>query len=211
LAVEKAPIRNSVKRGKTRQLILDAAAKNISRNGYHATYLKDIAALVNMKAGSLYYHFESKEALMHEVLDKSVKVIYDTVKVEVAKLGDEPDFPSLLKAAIRGHLIAIFKYPDYTLASIRNYGVIPDAVHKAAQKDRDAYEEFWRDFFDKAEADGFIRPSVDKNLLRLAIFGSMNWSSLWYEKSGASVEQIAESQADLFLNGCYQKGEECGV
>jgi len=211
LAVDKTPVRNSVKRGKTRQLILDAAAKNISRNGYHATYLKDIAALVNMKAGSLYYHFESKEALMHEVLDKSVKVIYDTVKVEVAKLGGEPDFPSLLKAAIRGHLLAIFKYPDYTLASIRNYGVIPDAVHKAAQKDRDAYEEFWRDFFDKAEAGGFIRPSVDKNLLRLAIFGSMNWSSLWYEKSGASVEQIAESQADLFLNGCYQKGEECGV
>jgi len=208
--VEKT-IRNSVKRGKTRQLILDAAAKNISLNGYHATYLKDIAASVNMKAGSLYYHFESKEALMHEVLDKSVKVIFDTVKVEVEKLGAEPDFPSLLKAAIRGHLIAIFKYPDYTLASIRNYGVIPDAVHKAAQKDRDAYEEFWRDFFDKAEAGGFIRPSVDKNLLRLAIFGSMNWSSLWYEKSGASVEQIAESQADLFLNGCYQKGEASGV
>jgi len=208
--VEKT-IRNSVKRGKTRQLILDAAAKNISLNGYHATYLKDIAASVNMKAGSLYYHFESKEALMHEVLDKSVKVIFDTVKVEVEKLGAEPDFPSLLKAAIRGHLIAIFKYPDYTLASIRNYGVIPDAVHKAAQKDRDAYEEFWRDFFDKAEAGGFIRPSVDKNLLRLAIFGSMNWSSLWYEKSGASVEQIAESQADLFLNGCYQKGETSGV
>ena len=204
-------VRNSVKRGKTRQLILDAAAKNISLNGYHATYLKDIAASVNMKAGSLYYHFESKEALMHEVLDKSVKVIYDTVKAEVEKIGDAPEFPSLLKAAIRGHLIAIFKYPDYTLASIRNYGVIPDAVHKAAQKDRDAYEEFWRHFFDEAEAAGFIRPSVDKNLLRLAIFGSMNWSSLWYEKSGASVEQIAESQADLFLNGCYQKGETSGI
>jgi len=210
LAVEKT-IRSSVKRGKTRQLILDAAAKNISRNGYHATYLKDIAASIDMKAGSLYYHFESKEALMREVLDKSVKIIYDTVKVEVGKLGDEPDFPSLLKAAIRGHLVAIFKYPDYTLASIRNYGVIPDSVHKAAQKDRDAYEEFWRDFFDKAETGGFIRPSVDKNLLRLAIFGSMNWSSIWYEKSGASVEQIAESQADLFLNGCYQKGEGRGV
>jgi len=210
LTVEKT-IRTSAKRGKTRQLILDAAAKMISRHGYHATYLKDVAAAVNMKAGSLYYHFESKEALMHEVLDKSVKVIYDTVKIEVRKLGDEPDFPSLLTAAIRGHLIAIFKYPDYTLASIRNYGVMPDVVQKAAQKDRDAYEEFWRDFFDKAESAGHIRAGVDRNLLRLAIFGSMNWSSLWYEKSGASVEQIAKSQADLFLNGCYQKGEEDGV
>ncbi|MEW5008026.1 MAG: TetR/AcrR family transcriptional regulator [Cycloclasticus sp.] len=210
MTVEKT-IRTSAKRGKTRQLILDAAAKMISRHGYHATYLKDVAAAVNMKAGSLYYHFESKEALMHEVLDKSVKVIYDTVKAEVEALGSEPDFPSLLKAAIRGHLIAIFRYPDYTLASIRNYGVMPDVVQQAAQKDRDAYEEFWRDFFDKAEAAGYIRPSVDKNLLRLAIFGSMNWSSLWYEKSGASIEQIAESQADLFLNGCYQKGEEDGV
>lgn len=201
-------ITNTTKKSSvTRQLILDAAAKKLSRNGYHGTYLKDIAESINMQAGSLYYHFNSKEALMQEVLNKSIQLIHDIVDYEVEKLGDSPSFVELLKAAIRGHLIAILRHADYTLASIRNYGQVPKAVHDAAQPDRDAYENFWRDLFEQAEKEGAIRPSVDKHLLRLAIFGSMNWATIWYADSGASIEEIAESQADLFLHGCYLGGE----
>jgi len=189
----------------TRQLILDAAAKTLSRHGYHGTYLKDIAASINMQAGSLYYHFNSKEALMQEVLNKSIQFIRDIVEEEVDKLGHKPDFVSLLKAAIRGHLIAILRHADYTLASIRNYGQIPKSVHDFAQADRDAYENFWRELFEQAEKEGVIRSGVNTHLLRLALFGSMNWATIWYADSGTSVEEIAESQADLFLHGCYKE------
>ncbi|HAI97806.1 MAG: TetR family transcriptional regulator [Cycloclasticus sp.] len=189
----------------TRQLILDAAAKMLSRHGYHGTYLKDIAASINMQAGSLYYHFNSKEALMQEVLNKSIQLIRDIVEEEVDKLGHKPDFVSLLKAAIRGHLIAILRHADYTLASIRNYGQIPKSVHDFAQADRDAYENFWRELFEQAEKEGVIRSGVNTHLLRLALFGSMNWATIWYADSGTSVEEIAESQADLFLHGCYKE------
>ena len=189
----------------TRQLILDAAAKTLSRHGYHGTYLKDIAASINMQAGSLYYHFNSKEALMQEVLNKSIQLIRDIVEEEVDKLGHKPDFVSLLKAAIRGHLSAILRHADYTLASIRNYGQIPKSVHDFAQADRDAYENFWRELFEQAEKEGVIRSGVNTHLLRLALFGSMNWATIWYADSGTSVEDIAESQADLFLHGCYKE------
>jgi AcrR family transcriptional regulator len=189
----------------TRQLILDAAAKTLSRHGYHGTYLKDIAASINMQAGSLYYHFNSKEALMQEVLNKSIQLIRDIVEEEVDKLGHKPDFVSLLKAAIRGHLIAILRHADYTLASIRNYGQIPKSVHDFAQADRDAYENFWRELFEQAKKEGVIRSGVNTHLLRLALFGSMNWATIWYADSSTSVEDIAESQADLFLHGCYKE------
>ena len=195
----------------TRQLILDAAAKKLSQHGYHGTYLKDVAESINMQAGSLYYHFNSKESLMQEVLNKSIQLIQDIVDYEVEQLGETPSFPDLLRAAIRGHLIAILRHSDYTLASIRNYGQVPVAVHKAAQPDRDAYENFWRELFEQAEKNGVIRAGVDTHLLRLAIFGSMNWATIWYVNSGASVEEIAESQAELFLNGCYKKGEQGGI
>jgi AcrR family transcriptional regulator len=197
--------RQNTKKDKTQQLILDAAAKCFSKQGFHGTPLKDIAETVNMKAGSLYYHFPSKEMLMQEVLNKSVQLIYNTVKDEVAKLEHNAAFPELLRAAIRGHLIAILTYSDYTSASIRNYGQFPEAVHRASQSSRDDYEQFWRDFFDQAEAEGAIRTGVDKHLLRLTIFGGMNWASVWFESKdtdGASVESIADFQADLFLNGC---------
>ena len=201
-------VSNTIKKSSvTRQLILDAAAKKLSQHGYHGTYLKDVAESINMQAGSLYYHFNSKESLMQEVLNKSIQLIQDIVDYEVEQLGETASFPDLLRAAIRGHLIAILRHSDYTLASIRNYGQVPEAVHNAAQPDRDAYENFWRELFEQAEKKGVIRSGVDTHLLRLAIFGSMNWATIWYVDSGASVEEIAESQAELFLNGYYKKGE----
>jgi Transcriptional regulator len=57
--------RNKVKN--TREKILDAAAALFSRQGYNGTALRDIAAALDMKAGSLYYHFDSKEQLVLEI------------------------------------------------------------------------------------------------------------------------------------------------
>ncbi len=197
-------VKQVTKGDKTYQLILDAAAKAFSKQGYHGTPLKEVADSIGMKTGSLYYHFPSKEVLMQAVLNKSIQLIYATVRKEVDQLDDNARFADVLKAAIRGHLIAILSYADYTSASIRNYGQIPIAVHQASQNTRDEYEQFWRSLFNSAQAEGVIRADVDKNLLRLAIFGSMNWASVWYEKGGQSVDKIAESQADFFLNGCLK-------
>jgi len=186
----------------THQLILDTAARLFAKHGYHATPLKEIAAEVNMKAGSLYYHFSSKEKLMQEVLDRSIQVINQMVRKEVDKLQGEDDFEALLRACIRGHLLAILKYSDYTSTSIRNYGQIPEAVQKASQQPREKYEQFWRETMNKGLEQGVIREGINVHLLRLTIFGGMNWASTWFKEGRESVEMIAEAQTDLFLKGC---------
>lgn len=196
------------KREKTHRMVLDAAAKLFSEQGYHGTSLKSIAEAVNMQAGSLYYHFSSKDQLMQDVLNKSIYIIYSTVKTEMNKLDEAASFSDKLKAAIRGHMIAILTYADYTSASIRNYGQLPDAVHYASQPARDEYEQFWRELFEQAEVAGAIRADVDKHLLRLSIFGSMNWSSVWFNaQQNTSVEALAAAQADVFLHGCLKQGQ----
>jgi len=196
------------KREKTHRMVLDAAAKLFSEQGYHGTSLKSIAEAVNMQAGSLYYHFSSKDQLMQDVLNKSIYIIYSTVKTEMNKLDEAASFSDKLKAAIRGHMIAILTYADYTSASIRNYGQLPDAVHYASQPARDEYEQFWRELFEQAEVAGAIRADVDKHLLRLSIFGSMNWSSVWFNaQQNTPVEALAAAQADIFLHGCLKQGQ----
>ena len=196
------------KREKTHRMVLDAAAKLFSEQGYHGTSLKSIAEAVNMQAGSLYYHFSSKDQLMQDVLNKSIYIIYSTVKTEMNKLDEAASFSDKLKAAIRGHMIAILTYADYTSASIRNYGQLPDAVHYASQPARDEYEQFWRELFEQAEIAGAIRADVDKHLLRLSIFGSMNWSSVWFNaQQNTPVEALAAAQADIFLHGCLKQGQ----
>src|SRR5450759_3559345 len=52
---------------KSRDSILEAAAKLFRRQGYSATTLRQIAAMAEIKAGSIYYYFDSKEAILNEV------------------------------------------------------------------------------------------------------------------------------------------------
>jgi len=55
---------------KTRDLILNAAETLFAHQGYQATTVKQVAAVVGVQAPALYKHFISKRALFEEVLER---------------------------------------------------------------------------------------------------------------------------------------------
>ena len=58
-----APVQTEDGKGRNRrQQILEAAARHFSDRGFHATSMRDIAADVGFLVGSIYYHFDSKDA-----------------------------------------------------------------------------------------------------------------------------------------------------
>jgi TetR/AcrR family transcriptional regulator len=54
----------------TRDLILDAAESLFASQGYQATTIKQVAAVVGVQGPALYKHFASKRALFEEVLER---------------------------------------------------------------------------------------------------------------------------------------------
>ena len=68
----------------TRRQILNAAAKLLRRNGYASTSLRDIASATGMKAGSLYYHFASKEEIAETVMVEGIDLVRAAVKKALA-------------------------------------------------------------------------------------------------------------------------------
>lgn len=54
--------------------ILDAALGEFSRCGYAATRMDDIAGRAGLSKGGLYAHFESKDAILKALLDRSLAV-----------------------------------------------------------------------------------------------------------------------------------------
>lgn len=59
--------------GRGRQDVLDAAARLFSQKGYAATSTRAIADAAGVRQASLYYHFASKEALLAQLLDRTVQ------------------------------------------------------------------------------------------------------------------------------------------
>lgn len=55
-----------------REEIKQAGIKSFAAYGYYKTTLDDIAAMLGMKKNSLYYYFESKEALFLEIIQDTI-------------------------------------------------------------------------------------------------------------------------------------------
>jgi TetR/AcrR family transcriptional regulator, transcriptional repressor for nem operon len=58
--------------GRTRELLLQAAFREVYRSGFQSAGIDAILAATNVTKGALYYHFESKEALGYAVVEEIV-------------------------------------------------------------------------------------------------------------------------------------------
>src|SRR5260370_25841539 len=112
----------------SRQQILDVAAKLCGARGYTETSLRDIGKQAGMKAGSLYYHFASKEELAAEVLRIGVQKVHQAVVMSLDALGRTANARSKLEAAMTAHLETLLDESDYTSAHIRCFPYVPEKL-----------------------------------------------------------------------------------
>jgi AcrR family transcriptional regulator len=59
--------------------ILAAAKKVFARKGYHATTIADIAKAAKLSYGSIYWYFDSKDALFHALMETEGQALRDHV------------------------------------------------------------------------------------------------------------------------------------
>jgi TetR/AcrR family transcriptional repressor of nem operon len=57
---------------RTRERLLKAGFREVYRSGFQSASIDTILAAANVTKGALYYHFESKEALGHAIVDEVV-------------------------------------------------------------------------------------------------------------------------------------------
>jgi AcrR family transcriptional regulator len=67
-----------------RTKILEAATQRFAEHGFEATTVRQIADDVNILSGSLYHHFASKEAMLHDIVQETVEKMRDNV-VRISK------------------------------------------------------------------------------------------------------------------------------
>ena len=79
------PNRFDRRREKTRQDLLDAAARVIARKGYHQTRISDIAADADVGLGTFYLHFKTKNEIFIELVEDGARQLRDAITL--AKKG----------------------------------------------------------------------------------------------------------------------------
>ena len=70
-----------------KEQILDISLSLFLEKGYDNTSISDILSNLNIARGTLYYHFESKEAIMDEIIERSIKSVIEEAKGIVFRKG----------------------------------------------------------------------------------------------------------------------------
>jgi len=185
----------------SRRLILDTAARLFRDEGYAATSLRDIAGECGMKAGSLYYHFASKDEIVAEVLRIGVEKTFDHVKRAVMALPPDAGADELLRTGVRAHLQAMLELHDYTSANVRIFGQVPTGIREAHVGRRDAYERFWAGLLSRCAKRAALDPARNLRLARFFLIGAMNASLDWFHGDQAPIETVADELTAIFLLG----------
>jgi AcrR family transcriptional regulator len=201
--VSEARSRPGKKATATRTRILDAAASVFRTNGYVATRLSDVAKIAKTQAGSMYYHFSSREDLVEEVLRVGQERTSGYVRRRVAALPADASPLDRLREAIEAHLATILKIGDYTAATIRILGQVPDEIRKRRLHEQREYGLFWRTLVSNAEASGEIRSDLDGTVVRMFLLGAMNSAPDWFRPGPPelSAEQFERQCVIVFTEG----------
>ncbi len=186
----------------SRQIILDTAARLFRKQGYASVSLRHVASECGMKAASLYYHFESKDEIVSEVLKIGVERTFEQVKASVAALPDDASPQQLLGTAVLAHLRAILERQDYASANVRIFGQVPASIRAAHVGLREAYESYWDEILSRCvKQQGGKRSTSEIRAARSFLLGAMNTTLDWFDPARSPIERLASELTGIFLGG----------
>lgn len=186
---------------RSRQQVVDAAAKVFADKGYDNARIEDIAKELGILQGSLYYHVSSKAELLRLVTRQQ----FTEVVVKLEKLAAGREGPrEKLKKAIRAQQ----RYVDqHRTASPRWFSDAHDPRRTEIDAEEDArllsrYRAAWKSILEGGIAAGEISPAIDPTITVLTLLGMCISPAAWPPPGpGRSPGTLAALQLEMVWSG----------
>ena len=182
----------------TEERIRRVATELFYEQGYHGTTMRDIAAGVGIKAGSLYNHFPSKEEILVRICDETIGALHSGAEERVAGLED-----------VEERLRALIVWHVEFHATNRHAARVTDGQLHALDADkrstvielRDAYERLLKDVL-REGVDSGRWVVEDLTVVAIGIATMCTEVDAWYREDGPlTATHIGEIFATFVLNG----------
>jgi len=175
--------------------VLRAAAHLFVTRGYAQTTVRDIARAVGILSGSLFHHFDSKEALLEAVMAEVSEL--NTERMRLAAASTQKPL-ARVRALVRCELEGIHGETSEAMTLLvdewRSLG--PEAQARVLVV-RDRYQKVWDDALRAASAE--LQP-VDLFVLRRLIAGMTTGTAAWYRPKGPiSLDALTDHVMTLIV------------
>lgn len=148
-----------VKEGEVRKAeFMEAAIELFLQKGYDKTSLNDIIASVGVTKGSFYYYFESKEALLDEIVNRVTGSLIE----ETRRHLEDQSVP--LDQRLLATDLALVEYRRREGLSIRNFNSIMAStnnaklMHKAGHSLKNGLLPIFSGFITRGREQGLLQP-----------------------------------------------------
>jgi AcrR family transcriptional regulator len=171
-----------------------------ARKGVAATTVREIADEVGILSGSLYHHFDSKEAMVDQILAPYLHDLRAACDEALLASADPAArlrgliSASLRVAAAHPHATEIYQSDGPYLSQSDRFGYLTSA----AQDVRKA----WLQVIEDGIASGAFRPDMDPGIVYRLMRDAIWLSVRWFKPSpGRSPAKFADDCTSLFLEG----------
>lgn len=155
------------------QQIIDAAIRVLARQGYAKTSLLEIAKEAGMSKGALHYHYPTKEALIHAVLETACNV----VQARMVQAWSTPDNPfEALRKSLEELWATRAQRTDEALvvADLLALSLYDEALRPKLAEFYDLGARQIRDYLDENLMSLGLRPRISLDILPRVVIGLLD-------------------------------------
>ncbi len=183
-----------------RTAIVDMAARQYARNGFHGTSIAELATACGISKSLLYHYFGSKEDILFEVMSRHINALCE-VTTDISH--DDP----------REHLAALTRafVGQYRNASSEHKVLVND-LDKLPERRREAIISGERQLIVRVEAVmARLDPGLEVDRARcrataMLYFGMINWTHTWFRDGGPlGLDGLADLAIAMALDGADRR------
>ena len=191
--------------GSRRSELLAIAAGLFAERGFKNTTVRDIADAAGILSGSLYHHFDSKEAMVDELLDSFQQELwreYDAI--EASDRTPRAKLEAVVRAsfeAIHHHHseVAIFQTDAAYLATFDRFAYLEERNAR--------FRALWTGLLSEGVTSGELRADLNVELVYRFLRDTVWVAVRWYRPDGdLSPGQVADQYLHILLDGIATEG-----
>lgn len=178
------------------QGILDAAAAMFAKHGFNGTSIAALADSCGVSKALLYHYYDSKEALLYDMLLVHCKLLSETAS-NATRESDKPE--EQLRSLVRALMELYMSSRDKHVVLLNDLHCLPENQQtEIKEEERKVLQEI-KDLIVKLRPD--LKPPQVTSLT-MYLMGAVNWTYTWFKPQGpVTAAEFADLATATFLSG----------
>jgi AcrR family transcriptional regulator len=188
----------------TKEQIINKAIDLFYHKGFARASIRDLAKSVKVTNAAIYNHFKNKDQILYTIIER-LGTRYSERMENVLSKHEKP--LDRLREMVFQHACLVVEDQKAVKIFFDDVSQLSPKFRKNILDQQKAIYGLFKKQISDLENNGLLRP-VEKVVATFCCFAMINWCYRWLKQDGEfSIEEIANSITDIFLNGILNREE----